>query len=265
MIFDTLAHVTPDGKWFSTSYDASEGRLLKEMEEHDISKAVIVAIADFIDNDFILDVCKRHPDRLVPGASFNPAKFSNASEVRCAARKILQDSPFAVLKLHPRFNKYDPLDPRCLALLDEVASWERPLPIWLCTYWQYQGAKLQKPIVETLHELAGLFPSLKFVFLHAGGTNILSLAQAIRDCPNVFLDLSFTLHRYMGSSVEIDIRYLLRSFEQRLLFGSDFPEISIGAALNDFEVVSEGLDEYSRACVLGGNLIRLLDMKGGDK
>lgn len=260
MVFDSLTHVTPDGRWFSTHYDASERRLLKEMDEHGISKAVVVALAEYIDNDFVLGLCERYADRLVPGASFNPARFSTPNEVKRAARASLENRPFAVLKLHPRLNRYDPLGPCCLALLEEVASWDRPLPIWLCTFLHYQGANLRKPLVDTLHDLAGRFPSLKFVFLHAGGANILPLAQAIRDCGNVFLDLSFTLHRYMGSSLELDIKHLLKSFEKRLIFGSDFPEVSLGEAMDDFKALSMDLDKSSRSLVLGGNLTKLLGL-----
>lgn len=44
MIFHTLAHVTPDGKWFSTRHDASVSWLLKEMDEHGILKAVAAIV-----------------------------------------------------------------------------------------------------------------------------------------------------------------------------------------------------------------------------
>ena len=40
MIIDSLTHVTPNGQWFSTSHDASEVRLLREMDEAGVDKAV---------------------------------------------------------------------------------------------------------------------------------------------------------------------------------------------------------------------------------
>lgn len=261
MIFDSLTHVTPDGRWFNSGLDASEMELLRQMEGAGVARAVVVALAGHIENRFVLNVCQRHPDRLIPCASFNPVAYDKASEPQRSLRAELRGSAYRALKLHPRLNRYDPLDSRCLAVLEELASWEHPLPVWLDTLFYYRGSTLQKPPVDTIHELVGRFPSLTFVLLHGGGSWILQVAEAVRDCPNAFLDISFTLHRYRGSSIDADLRYLLNSFDRRLIFGSDFPEVSIAGALQAFRDIAGNIPAEKCANVLGANLSNILGLE----
>ena len=258
MILDSLTHITPDGRWFGQECDASEERLLRELEAARVDRAVVVALAGYISNEFVLEVCRRHPDRLIPGASFNPAGFATEKQAVAEFRSQLHESPFKVLKLHPRFNRYDPLDPRCLAVLEEVASWRVPLPIWMDSLFYFQGGVLRRSVVDTIHEIVGRFPSLDFVILHSGGPWALHVADAIRDCPNGFLDLSFILSRYRGSSLWSDLRYLLDTFDRRMVFGSDFPEVGIGESLGCFRDMAGKISPDKCDNVLGINLSAIL-------
>ncbi|HVN21449.1 MAG TPA: amidohydrolase family protein [Dongiaceae bacterium] len=257
MIIDSLTHITPTGQWFDTSFDAGEQQLLRQLDDSSVERAVMVALAGHIENRFVREVCERHPSRLIPCASFNPAAHTTPSEVRSRVRDELQGQPYRALKLHPRLNRYDPLDARCLAVLEEVAMFDRPLPIWMDTLFYYHGGTLSKPVVDTIHELVGKFPSLTFVLLHGGGTWIAHVAEAVRDCPNAFLDISFTLHRYRDL-LDREIRHLVSTFDRRVIFGSDFPEISIRDALQSFHEVTTGLPAEKCANVLGANLGRIL-------
>ncbi|MEX0676128.1 MAG: amidohydrolase family protein [Pirellulales bacterium] len=258
MIIDSLTHVTPDGRWFNTAYDASEDRLLREMDAAHVDRAVVVALAEFISNEFVLEACNRHSERLLPGASFNPAAHRDAATAAGVFRSELRDSPFCVLKLHPRLNRYDPLDPRCLALLEEMASWTTPIPVWLDSLLYCKGVALRKPIVDTIHDIVSRFPALQFVILHSCGTWALHLAEAVRDCPNAMLDFSFTFFRYADTSMAVDFRHLLHTFDRRMVFGSDFPEISVEAAMRLFRRLAESVSDERCNNVLGNNLSGLL-------
>lgn len=261
MFIDSLTHVTPDGQWFNTTMDASERELLHQLDRSGVQRAVVVALAGHIENKFVLNVCQRHPDRLVPCASFNPAAYRNLADLRKDLRAQLAGHEYKALKLHPRLNRYDPLDPRCLEALDEVASLEKPFPIWLDALFYFRGGQLRKPVVDTIHELVGRFPSLTFVLLHGGGSWILQVAEAIRDCPNAFLDLSFTMTRYKSSSLGADFRYILENFDRRVVFGSDFPEVSIESALETFREFASGVSPDKCTNILGGNLSKILSLE----
>ncbi len=258
MIIDSLTHVTPDGRWFHTDHDASEARLLREMDAANVTRAVVVALADYIPNEFVLDVCRRHPQRLLPAMSFNPATYSTPNDAVHEFRARLHDVPFKVLKLHPRLNRYDPLDPRALAVLEEIAASERPPVIWIDTLFHFPGAALRKSVPETISELVGRYPTLNFILLHSAGPWALQVAAAIRSCQNAFMDISFTIQRYAGSSVELDLRWLLEHFDRRLVFGSDFPEVAPRTALEDFKRLAHDTGQEKQENILGRNLQQLL-------
>ena len=122
MVFDSLTHVTPDGRWFHTDLDASESHLLRQLDESRARRAMVVPLAGYIENSFVLEVCQRDASRLIPCASFNPAAHATPKDAGAALRAELRGSPYRALKLHPRLGRYDPLDPRCLAVLEEMAS-----------------------------------------------------------------------------------------------------------------------------------------------
>lgn len=263
MRIDSLTHLTPDGRWFSSTHDASEDALLRQMDETGTERAAVVGLAGHIPNDFVLDVCTRRSDRFLPVGSFNPAAYAGEAEVAAAARDELRGRGFTGVKLHPRLGGYSPLDPRVFALLDEMAGWSRPPAVWLCTYFHFAGGRLERSPVEIIHEMVGRYPGLPFVLLHGTGPDILRLAHAVRANANAYLDLSYTAPRYAGSSVELDLRYLLNTFEQRLLFGSDFPEITLPEARACFDRLCAGAKPGAREAVEGSNLARALGLAAG--
>jgi predicted TIM-barrel fold metal-dependent hydrolase len=258
LVYDSLTHVTPDGNWFDTGIDASEYRLLRELEKSNVKKAVVVALAGFISNEYVLDLCKRHNDVLIPGASFNPILYNSPDKVKQEFRAQLYGTPYQVLKLHPRLNGYDPLDARCLALLDELASWEKPMKVWLDTLFYFQKGSLQKPPVDTVHEIINRYPTITFVILHSGGSWMLQMTEALRDCPNAFFDISYILVKYAESSLWMDMMFLLQQFDLRVVFGSDFPEISIELALNYLDQLCMDMPLQIKENVLGKNLEAIL-------
>jgi predicted TIM-barrel fold metal-dependent hydrolase len=83
-----------------------------------------------------------------------------------------------------------------------------------------------------------------------------------RSRENVYLDLSHTLHYYQGSSVEADLRFLVRRLDRRLLFGSDFPECPVGTALRLLDSMLVVLSEDRRSAVRGHTWARILNRSG---
>jgi len=258
MLIDGLTHVTPDGRWFDTGVDASEDRLLREMDDRRVERAIVVPMTGFIEDEFVAGVCDRHPDRLIPAGSINPGLYPGPGEAARAARERLAGSPARAVKLHPRLHRYDLLDPRCQAVLAEMAAWPRRPVVLLDSLLHYRGGVMAASLVDAIHAVVGRFPGLDFVILHAGGVWAPHLAQALSDCPNAVLDLSFTLKRYWGGPLIDELAVLLRRFDRRVVFGSDFPEIGIGEALALMERICDGLAEAKRANIMGRTLDRLL-------
>jgi len=260
MIIDSLTHVTPDGNWFGTSHDASLGRLLAEMDKAGVDRSVVSALAGHIENDFVLRTCRAHRGRLIPGLSHNPAAYSSPAESKVAVRAIIAGEDFPVLKLHPRLNGYDPLDPRCLAVLEAVAEAVHPPIVYLDTLFRSSKFRLMRPPAETVHDLLLRFPTVRFVLLHGGGSQLLAFSEIAAACGNATLDLSMALLHYERSSLAADIRFVLSRYDRIIVAGSDFPEYTPAAYLERIrsEAAMLGLSEEKIANVLGRNLGGLL-------
>lgn len=259
MIIDSLTHVTPNGRWFDTPHDASVDRLLREMDKANIDKAVVVALADYIENDFVLNICKNYNDRLIPGLSINPASYSSSEKAILAIRSLINNEEFVVLKLHPRLNGYDPLDLRCLSILEEIASHPKPMHLWLDTLFRNDRCLLKKGLIDTIHELAFRFPDIQFILLHGTGPNLLELSELVGRFDNLIIDLSLTLLYYNNSSISADIQFILQKRDQRTIVGSDFPEYKPLEYINMIKgLASEaGCSQKNIDNVLGHNLLRL--------
>jgi predicted TIM-barrel fold metal-dependent hydrolase len=250
VIIDANVHATRDGRWFATGIDASLGRLLAELDRADVDRAVLTGLAGACPTGDVLALCAEAGGRLLPVGAFDPAAHDAPEAVRRAARAELAGRGLLGVKLHPRLGRYDVLDDRVLALLDELAGWDERLGVWICTLLHVPGLRLRRGPVEALCELVGRTPELPFVLVHGGGPDLLRLATAVRSAPNALLDLSHTLTHLAGSSVDADLAHLLETFDERLAFGSDFPEGD----------VRDARGRLADAKVLGGNLARVFEL-----
>lgn len=100
------------------------------------------------------------------------------------------------------------------------------------------------------------------VLYHAGGYKINEVVALCEMWPNLFIETSFSLSYWLGSSVETDLAFAIRKIgADRVLFGSDAPFVALATALRDHEAFFEkhGFGAKERASILGGGATRLLD------
>jgi predicted TIM-barrel fold metal-dependent hydrolase len=257
MILDANVHATLSGRWFATDHDAGLDSLLAKLDATGVDRAILTGLPGELPTGDVLELCARAEGRLLPVGAFDPAAYPSADAVRRAAREQLSGRGLLGVKLHPRLGRYDVLDERVAALLDELDSWNERLAVWICTFLHVPGMRPIRGPVESLCELVGRHPELRFVLVHGGGPDLLRLATAVRPAPNALLDLSYTLTHLCRSSVRLDLEQLLHNFERRLVFGSDHPEADMGVARDILGLLA---DRDAAALVLGGNLERELGL-----
>src|SRR4029079_18655617 len=146
--------------------------------------------------------------RLLPVAGFDPCAHPSPAETRAEARRELSGRGLLGVKLHPRLGGYDVLDDRVLAFLDDLATWDERPAVWICTFLHVPGLRPRSGPVEALCEIVGRNPDVTLVLAHGGGPDLRGLAPAVRSAPNALLDLSYTLTRYEGTSVHMDLAHL---------------------------------------------------------
>lgn len=234
--FDSLVHATRSGQWpAKAGVDASPTRLLREMDAAEVDRACLVAVSGLNENDDVQEIAAAHPTRFVPIASFNPSQFSGDREIRQAVAR-LRDEGFAGVKLHPRMHDYDATSWQTKAALN--AAGDVGVPAFLCTLFRRPG-HASVNAADTVDALVNAAPGTKIVLLHGGGTELLDLFELVRMHSNLLLDLSFTLLRYRGSSLDADIRFAVEHLDQRLVVGSDFPDYSPAEAFPHFVELTE--------------------------
>ena len=252
--FDSLTHVTHDGRWFGeTQCDARLGTLLSDMDAAQVQRALLVGIAGYTDNASILAATQAHPGRFVPIAGLDPSQLATSRRVE-AVLKSLKAQGFVGIKLHPRLNGYDPLSERCQAAID-VAG-DLGLTVLLDTLFRRRGlATRHAP--DVIDQLAASFPHTRMLLLHGTGPSMMELYEIVRAYDQLRLDLSFTLMRYRGNErLDADMHFLFKSTDLLVTIGSDWPEYSPAATLKRFAELTVGIESERLENILWGNLNR---------
>jgi predicted TIM-barrel fold metal-dependent hydrolase len=235
-LFDSLSHPTLTGAWGSKPGVATFDGLVRSLEEAGYVGACAVGLAGVEEYEHVAFVaqCRRHR-LLVPVAGFDPAVADVAGEV---AR--LKRLGYRGLKLHPRFSGRT----RDLEAYSAVlqAAGREGLVVFYCTYMHCQADRY--PRQDPLYDLVALIehaPATKVVLVHGGDVNLLRYAELVRFNQNLLLDLSLTMMKYQGSSLDLDLRFLLERFDRRVCIGTDHPEYDHRAVRDRFEDLTRDL------------------------
>lgn len=252
-IFDSLAHPTLSGDWLGRGIQAGFDALDRDLGSAGMPLACAIGLAGIegYEHEAFAQACRRYP-RLVPIAGVDPLADGDLQAMR-----RLRALGFAGIKLHPRFSGFT----RRLGTLGPLlkAAGEAGLVVFLCTYMHcrlpdHPGTDPLQDIVESLRQA----PQTRVVLVHGGDVQLLRYAELVRHNPNLLLDLSMTLMKYAGSSLDLDLRFLLSSFDRRVCIGTDWPEYSPQAVRVRFEALGAGLPDDKRHNAAMGNLARFL-------
>ena len=221
--FDSLTHPTVSGTWFKNE-DSSFSTLLDEVENNpNIYKVCAVNNPIFgCQKSEFLKKCKLS-EKLFP-----VARLSNEGMLSSELAEAI-DLGFSAIKIHPR-----QLATPNLEIFDEVfrTCEECNIRVFLCTY--YFAPNGLYPEVDYLYQIGQIlkkFPNLRLLLVHGGGVRLREFMEFVRHHPTTLLDLSLTMLKYEGSSIDLDVKFLITNFDRRICIGSDHPEFPISAPL----------------------------------
>lgn len=251
-IFDSLAHPTLDAKWMSKDLDASFDSLQEQMSPTSVKWACAVgmeAIGNYSHKSFI-DVCSNY-DNIYPIAGFNPKNSDISNEL-----KQIKSLGFYGIKIHPRLSN--------VTLTDETLKYtfrtcaELDLPIFICTYYYDNTLNMLYNNFDSLVRLINSNPHTKVVLVHGGSVELLKHMELVRFNDNLLLDLSLTIMKYQGSSIDMDIEFLFKNFDRRICIGTDHPEYSPLELEKRFKHFSQDLSEEKKRNIAFLNLSNFL-------
>lgn len=132
---------------------------------------------------------------------------------------------YRAIKIHPHLSGFSARLEQLEGLFQAAAALD--LVIFYCTYMHCRIEDY--PPADPLYSLVWLLkrcPRARVVLVHGGDVRLMEYAELVRFNPNLLLDLSLTVIKYRGSSVDADIRFLARGFDRRICVGTGFPEYS---------------------------------------
>jgi predicted TIM-barrel fold metal-dependent hydrolase len=251
-IFDALAHPTLDGRWIRAHDDASFETLQQQMASSSVKWACAIGmdgIGGYSHESFFAE-CQKY-DNLFPVAGFNPLE-GNIDKTLERLKKI----GFYGIKIHPRYSKAALTDERMDRTLKACAR--IGLPVFLCTFFYEKSLNMIENNFLNLVKLVNNNVDTRIVLVHGGAVEVMKYMELVRFNTNLLLDLSMTMIKYEGSSLDLDIQYLFNYFDRRICIGTDHPEYSPEELEKRFVYFSRGISDEKRRNIAYLNISKFL-------
>ncbi|OGI17033.1 MAG: hypothetical protein A2287_00065 [Candidatus Melainabacteria bacterium RIFOXYA12_FULL_32_12] len=260
-IFDCLTHPTLDGNWINNKYPNKNcvESIVIEMQENNIIGAFAVGMKNIgnYNIDTYADFIRSKSTSLYPVAYFDFEEIKDNNSISIYL-KFIKQKGYIGIKIHPRFSRIS-LENEYLEYIIKQAN-ELKLVVMICTYFESKGFSDQNNLI-TLRKFLQKIDNQKIILLHSGTIHLLEMMQIAKNFENVILDLSYTLCKYEGSSVDLDINYLFKNFDKRICVGSDSPEITLNQLRKRFEFFSEKIKIEKAENIAFRNILNFTDLE----
>jgi predicted TIM-barrel fold metal-dependent hydrolase len=239
-LFDVLTHPTLDGHWIP-GHDR-DGRievLVSEMASAGVHGGFAVGMGGIGGYSFdrYADFVRGRAPSLLPVAWVPFEELHGRMDAAAFVRRS-RAAGYVGVKVHPRFAGIHLEDPRLDAIVEAAAGEE--LVILLCTHI-FDARLLAGNAFDRLGAFLDRNASARIILLHGGLVRLLEVMQMAKAFPNTLVDLSYTLLKYEGSSIDLDLEWLFRNFDRRICVGSDHPEFRPAEMRRRFEALAAGL------------------------
>jgi|LSQX01.2.fsa_nt_gb predicted TIM-barrel fold metal-dependent hydrolase len=238
---DALAFVG-NGVYKSQSAEA----LIHEMNLNDVSKTIIAPVDEYITvyneqgNHDIIEICNKHPDRLLAYAVANPWYGKKAVTI---LKSALKNGACAVYfdSSEQGFSINDHLvDP-----LIEVCE-EFDVPVYFHTGTPAFALPFQ------LHYLAARFPNVRFIMGHSGANDFVADAlPSLFNRDNIWLDTSMNL--------TITIASFIDKASDKTVFGSASPRSRLKHELEKLHRARPNSQQLEKIC--SSNLMKVMGVR----
>lgn len=255
-IFDSLTHPSLDGTWplGKRSIDNSFKFISAELADAGVHWAWAVSMGEHSAYDV-----ERYVGACATTASVQllPAAYADLNRLGSRTNIVgwlegIRERGFRGVKFHPRLGRYDFAHPLLAHAINECAA--RGMLPFLCSYFYSADPACLGLTVDNLRRLLIDTAESRIVLLHGGGVRLLEISEMTRSFRNVLLDLSFTLCEYEGSSVDLDLAYVLERCSDRICIGSDSPEFSPKRMRGRFETLTGAFSPKHREKIAFRNL-----------
>lgn len=224
-------------------YGIMPSKLLKNMDENNVDKAVIMCDSKFaaVDNrggnEYVSLISKTYEGKFYKFATANPW-FENNAVIEI--EKCLSDG-FNGVFFDSLVQGFKINDDFILPLLEICLKYS--VPVYFNTGTPINAMPFQ------VMSLARRYPKLNFIIGHSGANDYIGDALAsLKMCKNIYVDTSLTL--------SFTMRNLSIEFPERMIFGSSSPQSSISFELN--KIKNAVINKESLNQILYNNIFDIL-------
>ena len=157
----------------------------------------------------------------------------------------MQRSGISAIKFHSYVQKISDSDFESVLICAKNAE-KLNLPIFIDTsfgttkMYQYDNLKLAAYLLDHIKHVP-------VVLLHAGCSRALEAFLLAASCENVFLDTSFGVDAYLGSTIEQDMSFSFKTIGfDKVVYGSDMPYVSSKRRLQSIYTFFDNQDINSK-------------------
>jgi predicted TIM-barrel fold metal-dependent hydrolase len=247
-IIDCHVNITKDGVWGQTKFNSGTTELLRQMDEAEVGKAILLPIRSMASNKDIYNAVKQQPDRFIGFGNLSYKSWQK--DVQEITELNLKG-----IKFHPRIQNESIQQWDTAGVLNELQNLS--LPILVCGWTQSKILPIEDLTPLKIDLIAKKYPSLKIIIAHLGGHNFWDAFFVARSNANVYLDISYFLNFFRNTSFENDFYSTIDKIDKKIIFGTDFPEVNIKAYKDDFLNKSKNL-HFDRQSVLSSNIKSIL-------
>ena len=175
-------------------------------------------------NQMLIDYVAGRPDRLIGFAGVDPTEVGALRGV-----EQIPATGLSGITVSPAAQDFHPVDTRAMAIYEACESLGLPVLLHQGTH-HTRDSKMEYARPYLFDEVARTFPRLKLVIAHCGHPWIEETLTLIGKHANVFADVSNVISRpWQLYNVMLQAHQL--EVTERLLFGSDFPYMMPGEAI----------------------------------
>jgi len=167
--------------------------------------------------------------------------------------RAVKDFQFQGLKLHPRLMQHEIDGENTIKLVRHAG--ELGVPVTICGFpdgdWLMQGGTMLK-----YANLAKACPDTNIIVAHMGGHHVIDLMMLVKRVKNLFLDTSYSLLYYRGSTHVQNMIYAMRSMRfERIFYGSDYPDRTVAETLGQSRqvMIDHGMTDEEMDAILYQN------------
>jgi predicted TIM-barrel fold metal-dependent hydrolase len=261
-IFDSLSHpvLGTDLRRISCSDDLGIKDLLEEMDCNNIYKTLFTWNKQLNTRDQVkfINIVSQFQDKLVPVLLFPLKDLDSVADVSSSLKKI-KLLGYKGIKLHARISGFSLDNPVLVSAIKEANNLN--LAVLLCTYFYDKSVYTKNNSIESLSELLYNLDGSRLILMHGGSVRLMETIEIVRAFNNALLDLSFTICKYEGSSLDADIQFAFSHFDKRICIGSDYPEFSLTKFRKRFDLFSKKLSIEKSENIAFKNLSHFLRLE----